>query len=296
MDEPGILIDETGRSPPPRVGLVEYQAALRALDAAVCEALAVGQAASGRIAVPRIGYGTHVFAQICSHATSFVRAAPRSRWVSSDHEWWDFSIVAGHARSIIEGYLLFAQLVRAPVDPGESEARIDVMHLNDCTKRVGVLEITEHENVGWFHDRAEEIRGRLRLNPYFSALPAVQQSRLLSGRYLTIQTRDEQLDALGWDKVHYSLLWDVLSQYTHVLPFSFYSIEPNGRSTGLPNDVDRGYMTMAMAQCSTVLVSATDAMVGFFPDAAPVRQGVDSKFSPGPRRNLPRHRKRGSGR
>lgn len=285
-------VDEQGVTAPAEVGIEGYRAALRDFDAATCEAIAVGQAAAVRYAGDRIGYGTHIFARMCGHAIALVRAAPKSRWVSADHEWWDFALVAGHARSIIEAYMLFAQLLREPTAPGEGEARIEVMHLNDCTKRISILERTDGDRLEWFRGQAEELRASLRLNPYFQTLPEVLRNRLLTGRYLTIQTRDEQLAALGWEKPQFDAFWDTLSQYTHVLPFSFYSMEPNGRGTGMPNACDRSYMAMVMTQCTPLIAEATDTIVNLFPDVEPVRQGLESKFSPGPRRNLPKDRKR----
>lgn len=276
------------------IDMVAYKAILRTFDACVCEALAVGQASAGRIAVPHVGYGTHIFTRICSHAIALVRAAPKSRWISSDAEFWDFAAVAGHARSIIEGYLLFVYLTREPVSTDEWSAKLNVMHLNDCAKRMTVLAgMIPQDEMDGFESQAEEIRGRLRSNAWFLGLSATLQGRLLTGRYLTIPTRDEELDALGWDRREFNSLWDILSQYTHVLPFSFYRLEPNGRGTGIENETDRAYIAFALAKCTEVLSACIDDLVSFFPDVAPERRGLDSKFSPGPRRNLPRHRKRG---
>lgn len=284
--------DEIGLKPPPEIGPEEYNAALRAFDTAVCEAVAVGQAASGRMPAPHIGLGTLIFTRICGHAVAFVRTTPKSRWVNSHADVWDFSAVAGHARSIIEGYLLFAYLTKEPVSADQWSLKLNVMHLNDCTKRISVLGAAGRDDfVEFLHGQEKELREALRGNPEFLALPPKLQVELLTGRYLTIQNRDEQLAALGWDKVWYNALWDTLSQYTHVLPFSFYSMEPNGRGTGMLNDTDRGYITMFLRWCTELIEGCTEKMVDFFPNVALVRQGIDSKFYPGPRRNLPMHKK-----
>jgi hypothetical protein len=274
------------------VSMKKYRAALAHFDARVCETMAVGQAISMRLSEPHIGYGTYVFARICTQAVCMVRAVPESRWVRSSSQVWDVAAVASFARSIIEGQQLFAYITQPPESPEEWATRINVMHLYDCTKRIRVLSARlEKEELDAFKAQAEELRGRLRGNPWFNALKPSLQEKLLRGEDLTIATRAEQLELTGWDKWEFFALWDILSQYAHVLPFSFYRMEHNGRGTGLNNDFDRSYLALFMSKCSVVLADCVDRMVVMFPDAASARLGLNSKFSPGPWRNLPRRRK-----
>lgn len=283
----------TEPNPPKSVTMEQYRVALRDFDGAVCEALAVGQVSSGRLEAPHVGYGTIIFARICAHATSFIRAAPKSRWTHSESENWDFAAVSGHARSIIEGYLLFIYISKNPESDEEWSARLNVMHLNDCMRRVRVLDgLSNPDEIQKFAEQAEELRQRLHDNAWFNDLDKKLQKRLLTGDYLTISTRDEQLDELGWSRREFYSLWHVLSQYTHILPFSFYRMEPNGRGTGIENDFDRTYTFMVLIQCTAILNECVDWMIEMFPDVAEARQGLNSKFSPGPRRNLPKHKKR----
>lgn len=275
------------------VSMDEYRAALKTFDACVCEALAVSQAIGSRIAAPHAGYATHVFTRICGHAVALVRAAPKSRWTRSESEFWDFSAIAGHGRSIIEGQLLLHYVAKTPEDPEEWSVRLNVMHLNDCSRRIKILEgVVDPAEIAAFSVQAEEIRERLRGNSWFLKLDQKMQKRLLSGDSLTITTRDEQLEELGWDKREFYTLWNLLSQYTHVLPLSFYRLEPNGRGTGIANDFDRAYIYMMLDLCAKALADCVDRMVAEFPDTAWARKGIDSKFSPGPSRNRPRDRRR----
>jgi hypothetical protein len=178
----------------------QYREALAVFDAAVCEALAVGQEIGVRLAEPHIGYATHVFARICSHANAMITAAPLSRWVRRDHQNWDFSAVCGHARSVIEGYLLFRYLIDAPAnEEGAVHAMVKVMHLYDCTTRIKVLRHhATAEEIEGFERQAVEIRERLLSNEWFTTLGSKLQKELLSGKHLMVKTRDQQLDALGW--------------------------------------------------------------------------------------------------
>lgn len=284
---------EGGIASPEPTTREEYRAALKEFDAHVCEAMAVGQAIGHQMAAAHLGYGTQVYTRICANAVALVRAAPKSRWVRSDADFWDLTAVAGHARSLMEGLLLLHYVLKAPTDPDEWSARINLMHLNDCCRRAKILASTSDEaQAKEFADTAEELRDRLRGNAYFNRIDHRGRERLLRGDALTIPTRNELLDELEIEKAWFHMVWNLLSQYTHVLPMSFYRIEPNGRGSGLDNDTDRSYIRLALEVGSEYLKAAVDLMVEAFPDAAGVRKGIDSKFSPGPARNVPRESRR----
>lgn len=274
----------------PPFSRADYCEALQRFDGVICEATAVSQAQAGRMAKPYIGYATNVFARMCSHGTSMIRAAPLSRWVRSHFEDWCFSAVAGHARAILEGHLLYCYLIDAPRNEAEAKARVLVMHINDCTRRIKL-----HSDLGdsgaqiiGFQAQLDELQDRLTGNEYFLSLPQATQRACRSGRYLMIESRDDMLARLGHDKGHFDALYDLWSQHTHVLPLSFYRMEPNGRGTGLENDTDRAYIGQALLTSALLLADATNLLVDQFPDIASVRHGVKSQFSPGPRENRPR--------
>jgi len=265
-----------------------YKLILEKFDAAVCEAIAISQASSGRLPVMNVGYASHVFTQMCGAAVSLIRAAPMSRWVRSDSEDWRFGAIAGHARSILDGCLLFNYLIQPYQSELELRARINVMHLNDCTRRMDLhknLEFTD--DIEGFEMQRSELQERLTKNDYFNSLPRDVQKRCISGKYLFIDSRDELLSKAGFKKGEFNALYDLWSQHIHILPLSFYRTEPNGRGTGVENDCDRGYMVQALEICKDVIVQASDLMEKNFPDISPVRKGINSKFSPGPDENKP---------
>lgn len=269
-------------------GLTEYDKAMSAFDAALCEALAVGQASAGRYATPHHGYATHIFTSLCTQAVSMIRAAPRTRWTTSDFEHWSFNCVAGQFRAIMEGEILFTYIIEAPASPEQWSAKLNVMHLNDCTRRIKLFKNIpgQEASVADFELAAEELRDRLRSNAYFMALPPNTNKRCLSGDFLMISSRDEMLESMGKDRAAFNVMFDLLSQHTHILPLSFYRIEPQGRGTGLENEADRNYIGAGLTMCAEILKTATDKIVEAFPDVAPVRQGRQSKFSPGPAENV----------
>jgi hypothetical protein len=282
---------EPADQPAPQVAASrqDYNAALERFDVAVCDALAVSQAASNRIAIPHHGYGTHVFVGIAGTAVALIRAAPLSRWVRSDFQYWALNGVAGYARAIIEGQILYRYLMEAPESRGAWSAKLFVMHLNDCTRRITMhTNIGAMEEVAGFEIQAEEIKQTLRDNEYFCSLEAHVQKRCLEGDSPMIITRIEMLDKIGCDRKLFRFVFDLLSQHSHILPISFYRIEPNGRGTGLENPTDRNYFCMVLDICTAALADCTDKMIEAFPDVAPRRQGKKSRFTPGPRGNLPR--------
>lgn len=269
-----------------------YNEALKAFDSATCEAIAVSQSIGVREVEAHKGHSTYVFLRLCSHAKSIMCAAPRSRWIRADFTDWDFGNVAGHGRAMLEGFLLLLYLIEQPSSQADWSAKINVMFLNDCTRRIKML-----TNAGIVEDvktlkvDAEELRSRLVSNEWFTALPAQAQKRCLSGDNLTIPSRDELLHKAGWEKNSFYAIWDLLSQYSHVLPISFIRMEANGRGSGLENDTDKGYISQLLNWCAETLVTATDLMAEAFPDTAASRLGIKSKFDPGPRSNRKGRRK-----
>lgn len=265
-----------------------YMEALGAFDAAVCEACAVSQAIGRRIAEPYAGYAAIFFARICAHATSMIRALPHTRWVKSDFDHWDFGAIAGHTRAITEGHLTFMYLAETPESREQWSTKLNVMHLSDCSRRIAMFRnLDDEDQVKWLEEQQKEIQDRLNNNAHFKTLPEATRKQCLNGKFLTITNRDELIKSVGWDAKQFNAYFDLLSQHTHILTMSFYRMEPNGRGTGIENETDRGYMTVAMVFCTSVIQDEIERLVELYPDVAPARQGINSKFSPGPVANLP---------
>lgn len=278
---------------PEGYNLTHYRKLLSDFDATVCEAIAVSQAVPDRLETRTRGFSTHVFTRICGHATSFMFAAPLSRWSRKEFEHWDVSSVAPHARAILEGYLLFSYLSNAPDDDDAQKVYADVMLMHDCQKRISILPfMLDEEAIGSLKAVAEDLQKRLLASPYFSTLPAATQKDLLKGKRLTIPTRETLLAEMEFEKSEFDFYWNYLSQYTHVLSFTFFRLERNGKGTGLENSFDREAICFVLEFATSVLRFAVDRFVELFPETASQRNGLDSKFYPGPQRNVPKHIKR----
>ncbi|MDE2246444.1 MAG: hypothetical protein KGJ91_09805, partial [Xanthomonadaceae bacterium] len=195
---------------------------------------------------------------------------------------------AGHARAIVEGYLLFIYLTDSPASDAEMRARINVLHLADCVKRIEFLSETAaaQDHIDYYIDQRKVIQARLEKNEFFTGLSPTVRRSCLSGKKMMIRSRDQLLEATGYEKEQFDALYDLLSQHTHILTMSFYRMEPNGRGTGIENDVDRSYIGVTLKLCAEILELATARLIGLFPDALFVCNGLKSKFCPGPAENM----------
>ncbi|WP_149196670.1 hypothetical protein [Luteimonas suaedae] len=196
-------------------------------------------------------------------------------------------MVACHARAILEGYLFYTYLIQPTNEEvEEGRARITLLQLNDCCSRLKIF-AGNPDQEPHFERQAEELRERLRGISYFQALPVPVQNTCLAGKKAWFMDRTQLVALIGMDKANFDILWDLWSQHSHIHPMSFYRMEPNGRGSGLECDPDRAYLRTALQICAGLLDSATSQLVEIFPDVGDVRQGVQSKFSPGPAANQP---------
>lgn len=262
----------------------EFHFYLREFDKAVCEAHAVGQGVGVRMAEAYQGWSTYIFARICVHASIMISNVPKSRWAKREYDFWDFSSIASHLRAILEAELLFFYLSDKPDSTEEWSAKLNVMHMNDCAKRIELFTSSNNSDaLAFYNEQKDIITERLQNNHVFMSLDSGTRKRCLAGKAITIPNRDDLLVKLGKDPISFKVMFDFLSHYTHILPMSYYKMEPNGRGTGCFNDYDFGYIIMGMIMCTESLVKCTDRMVEIFPDVKKLRKGTKSKFTLGPK-------------
>lgn len=100
-----------------------------------------------------------------------------------------------------------------------------------------------------------------------------------------IPSREELLEKLGADLGEFNAFYDVVSNYTHILPIAYYRSEANGRGSGVQNRTDLSYIVLSLLKVTHWLSVSTERMVELFPDAAKVRKGKKSRFILGPKEN-----------
>ena len=270
----------------------DYKIALWDFDAATCEAIAVSQTSVDRYVRPTIGYCSYVFTRMCSHAIMAVSAIPKTRWSRKEFEHWDFSAIAGHARAILEGYVLVMYLADASLDDDTQRAYIQTMNMYDCKKR---LQFFRHrlsaDEINHYENEETSIKEKLASTILFQRLETKLQNEILAGKKLMIRSPSEIITHAGIDQTDYDFFWNYFSQYIHIFSISFFRIERNSRNTGVKNNFDVAALTSSLIFSTSVLVSATDRMEELFPDVATVRNGINSNFFSGPTKNRPKHRK-----
>jgi len=272
------------KSNPHDVSMDDYHQALRMCDIATCEAKAVGQALAGRYEKPYKGWSSNIFTRLCIHAGLVMRNAPKSRWFKTDYELWDYSCIAPHVRAIMEGELLLFYIAQPPSSEEEWLVKLKIIHLNDCNRRIKLFEASKNEkDLNFFKSEKEKLVSDLSELDYFNKLPADIKKKSVQGKILTIQSRDELLTLCGIDSETFNPIFDHLSHYTHILPYSFYRIEPNGRGTGVINDTDKSFIYSGLIAAADSMTRCTDIMVELFPDAKNKKKGLKSKFTPGPK-------------
>ena len=220
-----------------------------------------------------------------------ISAVPKSRWSRREFELWDISAIAGHVRAILEGHLLFWYLAEAPVDEDVQRAYTQTMHMYDFKKRMSINLFCQ-ESDEKLETTEQEIKSRLESTSTFQNLDKKLQKEILAGKKLMIKPKHEIIQSTGFEQQEFDALWTFFSQYIHVFSFTFYRMEPNGRNTGMPNQFDLSALTVGLILSTTLLSSATERMVELFPDTASKRQGINSIFSPGPTKNLPKSRRK----
>lgn len=265
----------------------DFYLALSAFDKSVCEACAVSNFTADRFVVHYKGYASHVFTRICVHSQALISALPKSRWAKRDYECWEFAIIASHVRALMEGYILFSYLSETPESEDEWYVKLNVMHLNDCVRRIRLYKNLKNEKeVQEFEIQQKEIKERLISSSYFCDLEPRLQKQLLTGKALMIPSRDQLLEKLGSDVGEFNAFYDVISNYTHILPISYYRSESNGRGTGVYNQTDLSYIILSLLKSLNWLTLSTNKMIELFPDAEKVRKGKKSKFTMGPKENM----------
>lgn len=264
----------------------DFHIALSTFDKAVCEACAVSNFTGSRYVVHYKGYSSNIFTRMCLHSQALISALPKTRWAKRDYECWEFSLIAPHVRALMEGYLLFFYLSEVPISEDEWYVKLNVMHLNDCTRRIRLHQnIRSTEDETGFREQQTELKERLKGSDFFNGLPSKLQKQLLKGNALMIPSRDELLEKLGLDIGEFNAFYDVVSNFTHILPISYYRSEANGRGTGVQNRTDLNYIVLSLIKAAHWLNISTDRMVELFPDANKVRKGKKSKFTLGPKEN-----------
>ena len=124
-----------------------------------------------------------------------------------------------------------------------------------------------------FQQHQEELHQKLESCRHFIALPPKRQVELLKGDK-DHMTQDEIMDRMGEDKAWFRGLYRFFSAHTHSSPLSFYRMAESGRGREVENDVDKGYIAVALQLAEKFMKRASEEMLRIFPDAVPTVQPI----------------------
>lgn len=125
--------------------------------------------------------------------------------------------------------------------------------------------IENNEEVEKLLQTANEIRDRIRANPFFETLPEKKKKTALHGQSAYLFPLEDIAEKAGIEKAQFRWLYVLLSSHVHSLPMSFFRIgEERGR--GLPTPVEEGYTSICLSLASTFLVKTRDEVHFLFRD------------------------------
>lgn len=256
--------------PEPSAG---YLKSLDLLDNVVRECIHVSHEHGG-IPSPstRHFYASVLFTSLVTKGVSLLIFCPLSPWAEKAIEHWDYGSLTGIARSMMETRLNFYYLCVEACSDGEWDCRWNLFNLHDCTARIRFFEAQqlmtgkEVADLPSFNVQADELRGRLTANAFFSALPEKQQRKLLKGRDAHLFPLEELAERAGVGVGQFRYLHILFSQHIHSLPMSFYRMggdEPD-RGRGLPSTVEENYTALCLSLAATMLTSVRDELHELF--------------------------------
>lgn len=245
----------------------DYMRVVDMLDNVVRECMYVSRSYGG-IASPSTKhyYASVLFTALVTKGVTLAQIMPFTPWVDKKIEHWDYASTAGITRTMLELRIAFYYLCTEDCDEKEWDCRWNIFNLHDCTSRIRMFtQIENNDEVEKLSQAADEIRDRIRANPFFETLPKQKQKKALNGQSAYLFPLEDIAEKAGIEKALFRWLYVLLSSHVHALPMSFFRIgEERGR--GLPTPVEEGYTSICLSLASTFLVKTRDEVHSLFRD------------------------------
>jgi hypothetical protein len=233
-----------------------YQTAMNEFKRVLRDALWTSRQATGLNAGERRYWSSVLLVRICCIGQSMLTLCPDTSNLDATKHW-DFASVGSIARNLFECGMFF-RYFSTPVGDSEWLTRLNLMQLHDCTERIRMFGVMGNDDeVKGFEVHAEDLRNRLSKHLFFQGLDPKFQRQLLQGyRASLFSLRELVTTYVNDEKIWY--VYQMLSSHTHSLPLSFYRTWEHKR-TGVENEVDKAYITMAMGLAVDILKEAVKA-------------------------------------
>ncbi len=267
------LLDDAHLEKPPSD---HYLTRVKAFDNIVRDCIRVSHGFSGiRSPTSRHYYASVLFTALITRGVSLAQLMPHTPWAKKLIEHWDYSSMAGIARTMMELRIAFYYLCVEPCSHEEWQCRWNLFNLHDCLSRIRLdIEADRPEKSTDLESQADELRNRIRSNAYFQSLEAKTQKVLLKGRLAYLSSLENIAVRAGIERKTFRLLYCLLSSHVHGLPMSYYRIgEEEGR--GLPTPVEEHRTGLCLSLGMSVLAHTRDEMQDMF---AAFKQDAEEKL------------------
>jgi hypothetical protein len=168
----------------------------------------------------------------------FIRASVTAHSVSQLFEpaptgfgkavYLDHSSIAVLCRALIENIAVLLYIADTTITADEWQCRMHLVDLHDFVNRRAFISRIPYESA--VKDPTKllaELQRRLAVNPFFKALPARTQKRLLEGEEMFLYGRHNAMLKLGWGEDLTRAIYKYLSNQAHSLAMSFHRTEAN---------------------------------------------------------------------
>jgi len=251
----------------------EYLERLDLLDNVVRECIWVSKRYAG-IPSPkgRHFYASVLFVAMITRGVSLLNLAPHSPWAEKKIEHWDYASMTGVARTILELRAAFHYLCIDPCQNAEWDCRWNLFNLHDCVSRIRLVEAKgNREEVAGLEVQAEELRERLRHNPFFKSLDPKRHSKFLHGQTAYLFPLETLLERAGFPTEKFRWLYILFSTHVHALPMSFYRIGGDypERGRGLPSSAEEGYSALCLSLAASLIAATRDEVHVLFEGLTP---------------------------
>lgn len=264
------LMDLASLGPEPSADYLEH---VDVLDNVVRGCIHVSRGYAGIASpTPKHYYASLLFTAMITRSVSLAQIVPFSPWADKKIEHWDYSSATGIARTILELRVAFYYLCTEECTAEEWDCRWNLFNLHDCTSRVRMFEALpgKESSVAALSAAAEDLKKRLKGNPWFLALPSGAQRKLLNGQNAYLSPLEELAERAGLLKGTFRWLYVLFSSHVHALPMSFYRIGAgeNERGRGIPSPTEESYTSLCISLVCSLLVKTRDEMTTLFKDCA----------------------------